>query len=212
MKKIFPILFVLFFVLDSSMFAQLGIRAGINLANEIKSLRSEDLSDGFKKENLTGYQIGLVYQAMPSISGFGCDFAVMLSQKGYMFTDSESVADVILQGYKEINYLEVPLNLRYRINMSFLGIYGYAGLYGGYMLSGKSVDETQDSVENIGLEGFMSGVDYGYNLGFGVEFFKKIQFGASWTNGLKKIGAETSSSNDDDSLNRVFSINLTYLF
>jgi hypothetical protein len=96
--------------------------------------------------------------------------------------------------------------------MAFLAIYGYGGMYAGYMLSGKNVNETEDSVEPIGLNEFMTGVDYGYNLGFGIEFFKKIQFGASWTNGLKKIGAETSNTNDDDSYNRVFCINLTYLF
>jgi hypothetical protein len=199
-------------VLNSKAFAQFGIRAGINLANEIKSLRAQDISDGFKKENLTGYQIGLIYQAMPKSTGFGADLAVMLSQKGYVFTDSQSVADMVIQGYKEINYLEIPLNLRYHMKSGFFGIYGYGGLYGGYMLSGKSVDETQDSVEPLSSSDFMSRVDYGFNLGFGVEFFDKIQLGASWTNGLKEIEVEASNSNSNNSLNRVFSINLCYMF
>ncbi len=120
MKRVFLIIILIAFSAGTMLFAQLGIRAGINLANEIKSFSNEDISAGFSTENLTGYHIGLVYQTMPQKSGLGGDFGLLLSQKGYTYSDSLSIANAVLQGYKEINYLEVPLNLRYRLKLDFL--------------------------------------------------------------------------------------------
>ena len=191
--------------------AQLGIKAGINLANEIKSFKGEDIAAGFSKENLTGYQIGLVYQIVPEKSGFGGDFGLLLSQKGYTFSDSISVIDAISEGYKEINYLEMPFNLRYRLKLGFIGFFGYGGLYAGYALNGKKVIETANTTEDINFNQIMNRVDVGYNLGAGVEFFKKIQFGAAWSQGLKNVAADPSTGSET-ALNRVFTVRLTYLF
>ncbi|MBP8783476.1 MAG: outer membrane beta-barrel protein [Paludibacter sp.] len=212
MKRVSLIIILIVFSAGTTLFAQLGIRAGINLANEIKSFSNEDISAGLSTENLTGYHIGLVYQTMPQKSGLGGDMGILLSQKGYTYNDSLSIANAVLQGYKEINYLEVPFNLRYRLKLAFLGIYGYGGLYTGYALNGKKVDETQNSTEEIGFQNFMNRLDFGYNLGVGVEFFRKIQLGATWSQGLKKIESTNSGTTEPEGINRVFSLNLTYLF
>lgn len=211
MKRVlFYLLFACFAFIPAAQ-AQLGIKAGINLANEIKSFRGEDLAAGFSRENLTGYQIGLVYQIVPEKSGFGGDFGLLLSQKGYTFSDSTSVVDAIREGYKEINYLEMPFNLRYRLKIGFLGVFGYGGLYAGYALNGRTVVETENTTDPIGFNQVMDRVDLGYNMGLGIEFFKKIQFGAAWSQGLKAAAPDPATSTNT-SINRVFSVSLTYLF
>nr|MBP6635444.1 outer membrane beta-barrel protein [Paludibacter sp.] len=86
------------------------------------------------------------------------------------------------------------------------------GLYTGYALNGKKVDETQNSTEEIGFQNFMNRLDFGYNLGVGVEFFRKIQLGATWSQGLKIIESTNSGTTEPEGINRVFSLNLTYLF
>jgi len=209
-KKTYSLLLALL-IITSGTYAQLGIKAGINLANEIKSLNSEDIAAGFKTDNLTGYQIGLVYQLTPKKSGIGAELGVLVSQKGYTFSDSLSLIDVVREGYKEMNYLEIPFNLRYQIKLGFIGIYGYGGVYAGYVLSGKTVVETENSSENIGFQDFVDRADYGYNLGLGVEFFRKIQFGVNWSHGLKNTNLNDSEE-IDSTTNRVFSVGLTYLF
>lgn len=197
-------------LITRSVFAQFGIRAGVNLANEIKSFSSEDIAAGFSTNNLTGYQIGVVYQVMPEKSGLGGEIGLMISQKGYTFTDSTSLADAVQTGYREMYYLEVPLNFRYRLSLGFLGVYGYGGLYGGYTLKGTTVLESDNTATDMTFGEFIDRVDYGYNLGLGVEFFKKIEIGASWQQGIKNIAVATD--NADVSKNKVFSVNITYLF
>lgn len=209
-KKTYSLLLALL-IITSGTYAQLGIKAGINLSNEIKSLNSEDIAAGFRTDNLTGYQIGLVYQLTPKKSGIGAELGVLVSQKGYTFSDSLSLVDAVREGYKEMNYLEVPFNLRYQIKLGFIGVFGYGGVYAGYALSGKTVVETENSSEDIGFQDFVDRADYGYNLGVGVEFFRKIQFGVNWSQGLKNTNLNDSEE-VDSTTNRVFSVGLTYLF
>jgi len=74
-----------------------------------------------------------------------------------------------------MNYLEAPFKLRYQIKLGLIGVFGYGGVYAGYALSGKTVVETENTSEDIGFQDFVDRVDYGYNLGVGVEFLLEIQ-------------------------------------
>lgn len=193
---------------STGLFAQLGIKAGLNMANEIRSFNRSDVATSFQSSNLTGYQIGLVYQAMPKKTGMGVEIGALLSQKGSSFHfDSINVDNVLRNGYKEINYLEVPLNIRYHIIVGLVGVYGFGGVYGACALSGSTVTESTSTTEKEAYKTFADRVDYGYNFGAGVELFRKIQLGGTWSNGIK------STSNDDSSFkNKVFTMNLVYMF
>jgi hypothetical protein len=193
---------------STGLFAQLGIKAGLNMANEIRSFNQSDVAASFQSSNLTGYQIGLTYQAMPKKTGMGVEIGALLSQKGSSFHfDSINVDNVLRNGYKEINYLEVPLNLRYHIIVGLVGVYGFGGVYGGCALSGSTVTESTSTTEKEAYKTFADRVDYGYNFGAGVELFRKIQLGGTWSNGIK------STSNTDSSFkNKVITMNLVYMF
>lgn len=210
MKKFLKILLIIL-VFTYPLYAQIGIKAGVNMANQIESLSSQDIADGFNRENLTGYQLGLVYQLNPRKSGIGAEIGLLVSQKGFSFSDSTTVINNVVRGYQELNYLEAPLNLRYKINLGFLGVYGYGGVYAGYALNGRNVTETEDTSADIGFKDLMDRADYGYNLGLGVEFFSKIQFGLNLSQGLKDSNF-TDDSTENTTINRAFSIGLTYLF
>lgn len=196
----------------SGIFAQLGIKAGLNMANEIKSFSQVDITNAFSSENLTGVQIGLTYQFMPKKSGLGCELGVLLTQKGSVFNDRLTDTTYVKKGYNELNYLEVPFNLRYRVSLGFLGIYGTAGIYAGYALSAKTGDETYNVWEAQPFQTFMNHLDYGWNIGLGLELFKKIQLGGTWTQGIKDTGMYgLLQPTPLSSFNRVFTINLIYM-
>ena len=210
--KFFCFLLFLLFCVPGA-YAQLGIKGGLNIASEMNSFNQPEIKAGFNSTSLTAYQIGLVYQAMPKKSGLGMEIGAILSQKGSTFSDSLHLSNVIKQGYKELNYLEVPLSLRYRLSFGLVGIYGFGGIYGSYALSGKTVDESTNSIQNATYSGFSDRLDYGYNVGAGIEFFKKIQLGTTLSQGLKNTataiaGVPTPSTTK----NRMYSINLVYLF
>lgn len=201
-------------VCSSVIYAQFGIKAGLNKANEIITFNQADVSTKYYSNNLTGYQIGLVYQLMPKKSGFGLEIGALLSQKGSTI-DSTNIAYSIKEGYKEINYLEVPFNIRYRLTLGFIGIYGFGGVYGGYILSGKIVNETTEVSAEETYQNFVDRTDYGYNFGAGIELFRKIQLGGTWSQGLKNTVSTNNpnlTNQPSSSKNSLFTINLIYLF
>jgi hypothetical protein len=209
MKKKLSI-FLLTLFLTSEIYAQFGIKAGVNMANEIASVGKSNFSDGLKN-SLTGFQFGVVYQLMPKKSGFGGEIEAILTQKGSSI-DSTNHVYTIAQGYKEMTYFEVPLNLRYRKMIGFIGIYGFAGLYGGYELSSITVDEITNIVDNGTYTSFIDHLDYGYNVGLGIELFKKVQLGATFSQGIKNIVTSNSVLPlSISTTNRVFSVNLIYI-
>ncbi len=176
------------------------------MANEVNPLKSGEITTGLSTDNLIGYQLGLYYQLVPKKAGPGFDTGIFISQKGYTYTpNSENTSAV---GYKELNYVEVPLNLRYQIPLGFLSIFGFGGLYAGYVMTGKNVVEAESINENIEFANSGDRLDYGYNLGAGMGFFKKVQFSVNWSRGIKNL-----STNSDSTIhNKAFTVALTYLF
>ncbi len=214
-RKILLLVAVMFLLTFSSK-AQLGIRVGVNMANEITSLSEGAISESFKSSNLTGYQIGLIYQT--NSKGLGLELGALLSQKGSVYQyDSDSTAVTNLsEAYKEINCITIPLNLKYKINLGPVGVYGVAGIYGDYALSGKTVNEALQKEKEESFNGIMDRLDYGYTLGFGVEALRKLQLGANWSTALQKKEASEAFYNVTNykptSTAKQFSVTLTYLF
>lgn len=219
--------FILLFTVTA--FGQVGLRGGINTASEIHSFSQNDISAAFQGENLTGYQVGLVYQFNPKRSGLGFEIGALLSQKGSVFRmDSASIVQSLIKGYHEINYVEVPINLRLRLSFGgIIGVFGSAGVYGAYALRGKTVFESDIAtlIQEESFDSFMNRIDYGYSYGGGVELLKKIQLGFQWSQGLQKRDANknildkiTTESGGlapnltAKSSSKVFSVSLTYLF
>lgn len=225
------LIITIFFALLSVSFAsaQLGIRAGVNMANEIQSFDHEGISAAFQSENLTGYQVGLVYQLNPRNYGLGFEVGALLSQKGGVFSiDSTGVVNSFVKGYREINYVEVPMNLRLKLNFGgVVGVFGTAGVYGAYALKGKTVFESDlpTLIKEDSFESFMDRIDYGYSYGAGVELVRKLQIGAHWSQGLQKRDTnknildviQTESGGIAPNLKatsmlKSFSVTLTYMF
>ncbi len=210
-------------------FSQLGVRVGVNMANEIRDFGVENVKKSFDSNNLTGFQVGLIYQANPSHSGLGLETGVLFCQKGGQVNiDKNSVVNTVIEGYNQVNYFEVPLNLRYKLAFTdILGAYASAGVYGGIAING--VTDVESKLKTLKKEAhsfndFTDRIDYGFSFGLGVELIRKIQIGVNWSEGLKKIDTnkkliEVLTTNgytikpnfEPKTKNRVFSVSLTYM-
>jgi len=78
-------LIILVLLSSSIVYAQFGLKAGMNRASEIKSFSQPNITAAYNSNNLQGYQIGLVYQLMPKKSGLGMEIGALISQKGSTF-------------------------------------------------------------------------------------------------------------------------------
>lgn len=205
MKKI--ILTVATAFIAQNIFAQITIapEAGINLSNI--SIKDEN---GNKEDfsSKPGLRAG-VYVNIPVASGFFIQPGLLYSMKG-----AQESSTISFLGYTasakitmSMNYLEVPLNLGYDLDLGNAGgLFATAGPYLGYGLSGK----TKTSVEMTGMPDqddesdidFGSGEDEAKRLDFGLNFgagyrtpfgvYGRVQYGLGLTN--------LSNSNSDASI------------
>ncbi len=213
MKKLVFALFAM--TLTFTSFAQLsvGVRAGVNFANQ--TFEAEGLS--ISPDGLTG-----LYVSIPVEIGISDKFSVQ-PELTYLQKGSSTKFDVLgfsTESTVTYNYLELPILAKYKfVKTDDLGVYAAAGPSFGYALGGESkvslqgVEETTDI--DFGKEEFedFNRLDVALNFGAGVEYQAgpgKLVLDLRYMLGLSNLnGAE-----DDDATtkNNGFAASIGYMF
>lgn len=207
----------LLFIFAESAFSQtFGIRAGVNYANHKFSNITEEESDYLKP--LLAYHFGVVgdfnlsgnlsLEASLLYSGLGSKF---LLEEGEDFFDSKT----------SLNYLKLPVLLKYRFGSESFSFFVNAGPYIAYGLNGKVATKSKifgiefDETDKIDFkEDEINRLDYGILAGVGVGF-GSFDVGLNYGLGLNTlydIYDENGVKTDDTVKNSFFSLSLTYKF
>ena len=147
-----------------------GPKVGINV-NSLKA----DL-DMFNTDNRAGFTGGLTAEFMFPILNLGVDASVM-----YVHRSNEVEA-------LSKDYIEIPINLKWKIGLPIAGNivapYIFTGPSFSVLASKKEITEAWES----------KSVDVAWNIGLGVQLFRKLQIGASYgfgiTNTLNYVGVD----------------------
>jgi hypothetical protein len=200
MKKLLLILCCAFAA--STAFAQvpsIGVRGGVNFASITASSGSLSISSGstttFAVGVFTDFKLGAVsIQPALNYTGKGGHFA---------FEGLEGGGDI------KTYYLQVPVNVVYRIPAVIGNVYFGAGPYVGLGLSGKAkgTDENGNSVsEDIEFgsdPNTLKRTDFGLNGIAGVEFKGGLILGINYDLGLSNI---SNDAGDDQSVKTAYSV------
>lgn len=147
-----------------------GVKAGVDLENPT-------FGDAFKVENMTSYQLGPAIEAMFPLSrvDFGVDLALLYSDN--RMTVNRLRGNELDKVDISNRYLTLPLNakLKFPLLGEELKVYGLAGPYVGYLISGDKIS-FPDISNDIKAKKFAGGL----NFGFGVELFRLLQVGANY--------------------------------
>lgn len=168
MKKISVLLLVVVFAwvtIPAKSQVKLGIKGGVNIANV--HFNTEILHKG----NVTGFQIGPMLEAMVPFVGLGVETAILYSQKGM------GIGDVSVK----TDYIDVPVNLKWKFGLPIAKVYLAAGPYIGFRVGGDKIWDIPGKVKDqIEAKSFSAGL----NLGAGVELLKHLQVGFNYGLGL----------------------------
>jgi hypothetical protein len=164
-----------------------GLRFGQNIAT-IKS------QQGDSQDVITGLMGGLVLQVVWP-KGFVVQPELLYSRKGCIFTGS---------GLKyDIDYLEVPINLMYRIHMAEVKPFAIVSPYAAYALR---LTENGNMTSDDTYSGQIQKFDYGIGAGAGFDIWKiQLSFKYNW--GFAKVLEEQFVVR-----NKVFTISAAFLF
>ncbi len=174
----------------------IGPRLGLN----VNSLHfNEDL---IKTDNQAGFTGGLQAEFMIPAIGLGLDASVMYVHRTAEVDNDKTSKD----------YIEIPVNLKYKLGMPLIGSivkpYVFTGPSFAFLTSKKAISEFVHSRSS----------SVAWNFGFGLEFFRHLQVGASYGLGLSKTiaghipGASGSGNVDIEGKNRYWTVTAAWLF
>jgi len=204
-----------------------GVRAGFNLTNF-----AEKDWDGKKPEKddkskfKPGFQIGVVAE-LPIGDVLSFQPGLIFAQQGAKYEydgwdDFGNPTNKKVETSMTTNYLQIPLNFQYKLDLGGMNLFLQAGPYIGYGLSGKfKVDGKDVTKDALGDEKFFGGdkdknfakpLDFGLGLGAGLQF-DAIQVGIGYNIGLSNIEHGPDDSDYKGSTkNNGLAITLTYFF
>ena len=206
LMKLLIVIIALTTTLESFAQIKFGVKGGLNFAKVLDKTNNRTYSDDYKSK--IGFNLGVT--AEYSISQkFAIEPGLLFSTKGCKMENS-------VPGSINLNYLEVPINAIFKIELSSARILFIAGPYLGYALSGKIkasepiLGDNEDSKEQkviIGTD--IKALDFGLNVGTGVEI-KDITASLQYGYGLANLTLHPE--NEAKLKNRILGISLGYKF
>jgi hypothetical protein len=185
MKKL---LIIPLIVISSGLFAQnfqLGLKGGINVSNFTGST-----FENVDKKALLGFHGGAFLSLL-----FGDHVA--LQPEALFSTQGARVSTVNGNERWRVNYLNVPVNLKFRFNGGF---YLEAGPQVGFKLS--------ENIPNQSTEDFAENMDFSVNAGLGFHGKSGLGIGGRYVLGISKVG----NLDDDDFDNPRFRNGVAQIF
>ena len=192
-----------------------GIKGGLNISSVHFN------KDLVGKDNVTGFNIGPMVEVMAPIMGVGFDAAILYSQKGIGVKSEKDI---------KTDYIDVPVNLKWKFGLPIIKGYLAAGPYVGFRVGGDKLWDIPGSVgDQLKAKSFNAGLNLrkdeilsnpsllkaksfnaGLNLGAGVELIKHLQVGFNYALGL--TDDYSASKLELNGKNRGWSITAAILF
>lgn len=172
-----------------------GVQAGVNV-NEFHFSSST-----FDSNNRMGFNAGLLGEFTLPATGVGLDFGARYVRRNSRWESQTGASK------DNRDYIEIPINLKWKVNIPLINNIVRPFATTGPSFAFLTSHTLGDTYRNRKF-------DTAWNFGFGLEFFKKVQIGASYglglTKALKTVGA-TGTSNIEGK-NRYWTVTATYLF
>lgn len=209
-RTILAIVAVVAMAIPASAQFAFGVKAGLN----VNSVSYEDIKSNFDSENRTGWTAGLTTEFTIPVIGLGFDASVMyvhrLNETNNVENLDQSIKDILTnEDYRKQDFIEVPINLKYKLNLPVISKIAVPYVYTGpsfmFLCSKQAATEAFKSRK----------VDTNWNVGGGVQLLSHLQVGVNYGWGMNKaleIAGATTSTGNDLGKNKTWTITAAYLF
>lgn len=204
MKSIKTIVLAAIAMLAVSLPSAAQFRIGPRVGVDMNSFHMS--KDDFKAENRAGFTGGLQMEFTVPVVNVGFDLSVM-----YVHRVSElkfKGQEMNLSRLKNRDYIDIPLNFKYKIGLPVIGKvftpYLFTGPAFSFLTSKTAIE---DAVKNKKF-------DVSWNFGVGIQLVQHLQLSASYGLGLTKT-VETFSSYEGskiDGKNNYWTVTAAWLF
>lgn len=181
-----------------------GVKAGVN----INKLHLSNVATNLDEKNRAGFTAGLMTEFKVPVIGLGFDASLMFtrlySKTEVPMTGSYSNAETSLNQ----SFFEIPINLKYKFEFPAV-----ASIVAPYIFTGPSFAFRLSGNDNwLKTKTFQPS----WNVGAGVELFRHLQIGASYSFGIsniyKAVVADGGVSDNIKLRNNYWTVTAAYLF
>ena len=204
MKRVLSVITIAIIGLAAATSASAQFKFGLKAGVAVNSLKFNE--DIIKADNRAGFTGGAMIEFTAPVLGIGLDASVMyVHRTADSYSDNPDYAEI----GKKRDYIDIPLNLKWKINIPAVGKvvkpYIATGPAFAFLVSKQDASEFFKNKK----------CDISWNIGVGLELFSHLQVGASYGIGLTKA-LETVKVVDDmpaiDGKNKYWTITAAYLF
>lgn len=178
-----------------------GVKAGLNL----NSLHLKDPGKNFESDNGTGWTAGLMTEFQVPVIGLCFDLSLMYTRMNADLLMEENNLDYIAPNK---NFIEIPLNLKYKISLPVVG-----NIISPYIFTGPAFAFKLD--KNTLNDFKTKTCQVAWNVGLGLQLVRHLQIGASYGFGINNIVSKIPvniNAQDVKSRNNYWTITAAYLF
>jgi opacity protein-like surface antigen len=217
------IVLVLIAVFVTASYAQaqftFGARAGFNLTNmSMKDYEGKKPDGDAKPLFKPGFQIGVVGEYAFNQT-WAIQPGILFATQGYKL--KSETAGIESKSTFNLNYLQVPINAQYKLDLGSMKLLLQAGPYLGYAFGGKIKSEADGTkADDVDIkfgskEDEMKAFDFGVGVGAGLQFLGNMQVGLGYNVGLMNLANRLDEEGADDksaTKNNGLAITFTYMF
>jgi len=157
--------------------------------------------DVFKADNCSGFFVGPKIKTTIPILGLGVDGALLYAHRTAKISDVEK---------KHMNYVRVPVNVRWEIGFESFGVFASTGPQWDWLIGNSNLSDIDTWKATFEHNVFS------WNVGAGVMLFKHIELGASYSIPLSKAGTlkevYEGVTDNIDIKNKEWQVRLNYFF
>ena len=182
-----------------------GVKAGLNVNN----LHLNELKNTFDPDNGTGWTAGVMTEFQVPLIGIGVDLSLMYTRMNadveFDLAGPDSSYPAREGVIKNRNFIQIPLNLKYKISLpvvgSFISPYVFTGPSFAFKLDKNTIQNFKTKTCQVA-----------WNVGLGVELVKHLQVGASYGFGINNIADKWLNAENLNLKNNYWTITAAYLF
>jgi hypothetical protein len=144
-----------------------GVKGGVNIA-------TVKFDNVLEADNITGFQFGPMLEYVKPSTGWGMDVALLFTQKGCEL-ENRTVKS---------NYLEIPLNVKWKLMTPLLKPYLAAGPYFGFRTGRRKIWDISGLYHDVSGQVEAGNFSTGLNFSIGAEALGFLQVGLNYGLGL----------------------------
>lgn len=162
---------------QANAFFRFGVKAGLNV--DKLHFSEKNFGTNFDGDNRCGWTAGVMTEFTVPIVGIGMDLSLMYTRMNSetQFTGADGIFYSEKTGK---NFLEIPLNVKYKFNIPVV-----SGIVTPMIYTGPTLALKLGGSQNNFLA--TKTAQWGWNVGLGLELIKHLQVSAGYTFGINNI-------------------------